>query len=210
MIANPPPIPEGSDNEAVFARWARDAILAMARVQDVPGARVNRTTRGTAIIPDARAVATQPVLGPFVLKEVHWDFVRCRSWDGTTEGTKDVYIMKEWKARMSLASETIFGVVHDYSYADGPDEMNVIRTDAAVTPNEQQRIVPPWTLNEIIYAVTAPTLAYDATAELEGFTLTDPADEFAAAPDDNPNYPPASGNMLLMIGRSSQWAKLSS
>ena len=125
--------------------------------------------------------------GPYRVKQVMGDYLVCVSWDGTTEGTDDVYIAKEWKHRNSLTGETILGEAHTYTYeadADDPDGLNVIRHDevAATSTTTDERLVPPWVQDEEIMAVAAKT----------GVTTEDGTDV-----------------ALLVTGRSGQWAEKS-
>jgi hypothetical protein len=123
------------------------------------------------------------VSGPYRIKSVQTDWVTCRTWDGTTEGATDVYVMKEWKVRCSLVGETIMGYPHTYTYRTdiAPDPLNIVRIDSAFTTlpdtSEQQVVIPPWTVDEEIYAVSGST-------------------------------PGNAASGLIMIGRSAQWAKV--
>ena len=117
----------------------------------------------------------------FVLKSVQGDYVTAHAWDGFTEFSDNILIAKEYKARCSLTGETIFGVEHAYTYANGPDSLNVLRTNNDGTHSETEIIVPPWTLNERLYATQVVT--------------------------DVPNTVAGGLIKLLMVGRSAQWAK---
>lgn len=121
--------------------------------------------------------------GPYRVKQVMGDYLVCVSWDGTTEGTDDVYIAKEWKHRNSLTGEIILGEDHTYTYEADVDDLNVIRHDAvpATSTTTDERIVPPWVLNEEVMAVTAKT---GVVTEDEGMDVA-----------------------LLVTGRSCQWAE---
>jgi hypothetical protein len=114
------------------------------------------------------------------LKSVQDDYVTARTWDGTNEGATDAFIAKEYKARCSLTGETIFGIAHIYTYAAGPDSLNVQRTNDDGTHTETEIVVPPWVPDEIFYAVQVTT----DVANPDGGTIN-----------------------LLMFARSAQWAK---
>jgi len=119
----------------------------------------------------------------FLLKSVQGDYVTAHTWDGAIEGATDLFIAKEYKLRNSLSGETIFSVAHTYAYGAGPDGNNIQRTntDTVASVSEQEIVIPPWIVNEIIYAVEA------GTGIVDGF-----------------------GNpvTLQMVGRSAQWAKM--
>lgn len=53
MIGAAPKRPTGTTPEAMFAQWVWDKLNTPVRVQDVPNAKVLRTTRGTAVLPQA-------------------------------------------------------------------------------------------------------------------------------------------------------------
>lgn len=84
MIRPSPPIPDGSQRDAQFFRWTRDEILQLGKMQEVPGALVLRTTRGTAVIPKAEEESTQTLTGP--LDQAI--YVERKIPDGSPEGTK--------------------------------------------------------------------------------------------------------------------------
>ncbi len=130
-------------------QWVYDSIAAL-RPMDVPGAKVIRTARGFAIIPEARTVAQQSTpatAAKYVIKEVFGDYYRCRSWDGTTEGAADVLIARNYKLRKSLDNETINGIAWHYSYDDSDltgGKIGLIRSATATGQvTETHVIVPP-------------------------------------------------------------------
>jgi len=186
----PPAIPEGPDFQSVFNRWVRDELVSQGRPQEAFGSLVYRTTRGTGIIPEGKSVQGFSV-NRYRLKNVRGDYLVCRSWNGTDEGTSDVFIAKEELHRESLSAETILGVGHTYVYADGATESwavgdsgayNRIRTDDNGDTTESQRITPPWRENEVILAMPCNT----------GVTTIE---------DDG-----SASVRLHIIGRSCQWA----
>ena len=136
--------------------------------------------------------------GPYRVKDVEDDYLVCRTWDGTSEGTDDVYIAKEYKHRNTLRAETLLGEDHTYTYeADteeaDPDQVNVIRHDSVPSATEgdppvvtDERLVPPWVIDEEIMAVAGKTgvvtLDYGGSAGEQDVTL-------------------------LITGRSCQWAE---
>jgi hypothetical protein len=107
--------------------------------------------------------------GRYRLKGMADDYLICRSWDGTTEGTKDVYIAKEFKHRNSLTTETEYATPMTYTYTpDGtdPNHLNVLRHKTDGTDTELQHILPIWTLDEEIGAIQQSTgvIADDGSA----------------------------------------------
>jgi hypothetical protein len=174
-----PPKPVGTGSEATFAQWVYYKLTGEA-VESVPGALISRTTRGISIKPTAAGNSAQArPAGMYKLKSVQDDYVTARSWDGTTEGTADVLIAKEYKLRCSIASETILGVANTYTYADGGDALNKVRTHTRDAATQAEIVVPVWTPDEIIHAIKAKT--------------------GVNGPDTKP--------LTLLLLRSGQWAK---
>jgi len=86
------------------------------------------------------------------------EFIICRSWDGTTEGSVDVKIAKPPKLRFSITSETIDGT--DVTY-DGYDLTAQTRNATDGTTTETQVIVPRYLVDDLIFASRANSLATD-------------------------------------------------
>jgi hypothetical protein len=83
-------------------------------------------------------------------------YMRGRSWDGTTEGTTDVYIAKPMKLR-EPASETIDGETYNYSYSTNGDGNRIRQAVLASDSSDWTEfhiVTPRYSLNDII--VTAP------------------------------------------------------
>jgi hypothetical protein len=118
----------------------------------------------------------------FKIRFAENDFLICRTWDGSTIGATDIYVLKPEELQCSLASEAIYGVTTTYTYAadtaepymafgDGgtwPGEtvgnygvgqplyqkrLNVIRTVTRSGVVEQQRVVKVWGKGQVIRAI---------------------------------------------------------
>jgi hypothetical protein len=88
------------------------------------------------------------------LKSVQGDYVTCHTWDGTTEGSTSVFIAKEWWLRTSLTGFTDpNGNVHVFTYPGGTTGFGIFRTDTVSGNAQNQVVCPPFTLNELIYAL---------------------------------------------------------
>lgn len=188
-IPSPVGRPDGSEPQALSSQFSHDAVSHVLRLQRVAGSRVSNTTQGLSIVPEPTA-APSTASKRYRLKNVKGDYLVCHSWDGTTEGTRNVFIAKEELHRESLTAETVLGVAHTYTYADGPSEAwavgtaatyNRTRTDVG-SITEDQRITPPWRENEVFHATQSQT----------GVT-TDVDDGSRVV-------------TLLITGRSCQWA----
>jgi hypothetical protein len=75
----------------------------------------------------------------FRVKEISYDWIRCRNYDGTTEGTSDVYVAKGWTWRKT-------GHITGYTY----DPDGVTRTYTA--ESETQTLFPPLAIDDDILA----------------------------------------------------------
>lgn len=161
---------------------------------------VERSHVGTALFAKGGGGSSSPRQGPFQIQSVQDDYVTCFPYDNVaqkTTSTTPVYIAKEDKHQTDLPSETIFGVVHNYTYTSGlmppggltaSDANNVFRTDSVT--GEFQRLTPPWNCGatgDIIYGDPTPGLGIDAVNEgiLQPVTL-------------------------LIAGRSALWAQVTS
>ena len=119
-------------------------------------------TDGNFLITLSRSSANESALAKmYLLKSVQDDYVTAHSWDGTTEGATNILIAKEYKIQCSLEGETIFGLTHTYTYDDGPDANNVQRTNDDGTNSETEIVVPPWVVDEVIFAIPAQTDVLD-------------------------------------------------
>ncbi len=176
----------GKEGPSIFSAGTMN--IPMRLLQALANPHVSWGERDDAQITDgnfhitlSRASALQGAIAlQFVLVSVQNDYVTAHSWDGVIEGTESFYIAKEWKVRCTLTGETIFGIQHTYTYAAGPDGLNVQRTNNDGTNSETEIVVPPWVTAERFYAIKALT-----------------------------EVPKPGGGLidLIMVGRSAQWCK---
>jgi hypothetical protein len=83
------------------------------------------------------------------------DWLRCRSWDGTTEGTDDVYVARPYTMRRTpYDGQTIDGKTYSFLIQSGVLTRHIVFSDSSF---ERQKITPPYLVNDIIYATTTPT-----------------------------------------------------
>lgn len=150
------------------------------KIERVAGGKILkiRTGGGTAV-PGGRQ-------GPFQIDSVQDEYLTCYPYDpvkGERTSTTPVYIAKEDKHQNSLNTETIFGVVHNYTYQAGTappgglsaaDANNVFRTDSYGGNVEYQRIIPPWVCGvsgELVWAQEATTGVEDADGNSVGLQI---------------------------------------
>ncbi len=137
-------------------QWLWDQYFAN-RFSDSPNVLVSRTTRGNKII-----VKPPPGVGlkvePYKLKPGTTfnaaDHLVCHSWNGTTEGTEDIFIAKPPDLRSSLTTEILRGVTIDYSAYNNIAQTRVA-TQRGTATTETQYITKPYIAGDVIWAVTA-------------------------------------------------------
>jgi hypothetical protein len=137
-------------NEAIvyWLNQLRDAVAACQLKKGV-GYRVDQSDAGTFIKFDDDKPNT---LRRFRLKDDLGACLKVRTWDGTTEGSADVYIAKHPTIRNTVASDTNGNhyMTRAISGSDGSSE-----TDD---------ITPPFIYNGDIYASPIPQLILDSHA----------------------------------------------
>lgn len=143
MIETTPPLPQGNSGFHNWARWVQRSILAFRSVT-VPGAFVQRTTRGIRIIPRG-GVSDGEKWKRFLVKEVKGDYLVCSAWDGVTAGEEDVLIAKEPELRHSLTSQTIQGVEVTYTdHAIAADGCCTRTATASGYEDQEEMVIPTW------------------------------------------------------------------
>jgi hypothetical protein len=193
-----PPRPSGSNPQSRFNQWVWDRLANYIQFINSSTVKFSQTSKGIiAQVDVGQPGSASGRVGPFQIDTVQDDYLTCFPYDNSTQarvaGAAAVYIAKEDKHQTDLASETIFGVVHNYTYTAGTtppgglaatDINNKFRTDSVT--GEFQLITPPWlcgATGDIIYADVTPGLAVDG---------------------------PAGPVTLLISGRSAQWSQVTS
>jgi len=136
-----------------------DQIQANALV-DGPGYRLNRGRRGTVLIllPGRKGGSPASPIEQFRYKSMKGDYLVCRTWDGTTEGSSDIYIAKPETLRKTgwhgadvtyTIESTAQQITVHYNYVS-----NSYRVATSAGISEHQEIVPRYRADSsIIYAV---------------------------------------------------------
>lgn len=164
----PPDEPRGS---GYLENWARKLLAFVRSCQVVEGIgyRINRSHRGTSleILPGKGGGST---LKHYRVKSIEGDFLTCRTWDGTTEGTEDIYIARDPELRRSLFEGQSIAYSSDgdsftatYTYSS-----NTKRTKTVGATAETQVIIP--------YYKTDFTVIL-AAESANGTGVTDPNEE---------------------------------
>jgi hypothetical protein len=131
------------------------------------GYKIARTTAGTVLEIDFNGSGLSGVAKQYVIKSVQGDYLTCRavSLDSAgvrTEGATDFFIAKNYQLRNSLASEVVDGTTITYTYPTTTDRHAVSGSDT-----EDQKIVPRYVVDSIIYAVQTRTGVYKDSVEIE-------------------------------------------
>lgn len=134
------------------------------------GVKTNRSPNGTMISVDA-VPDTGSEIQQFKLKSVQGDYITCRSWNGTSEGSSDVFIAKPFRLRRDpFDQQTIVFPTYtaSYSYTN-----NTQRTETISGVNEEQVVIPVFNPNfDIIYAIDCDGLNI-STVDDEPISLID-------------------------------------
>jgi hypothetical protein len=149
------PNPTTNDNRA--SAWMRRLQQGVRANQLTSSGRV-KVRRGTLGLSLDVPGSGGPI-STWRFKEMSTDYIICRSWDGTTEGSTDVKIAKAPELRFSITSEVIDGDTVNY---DGYDLDAQTRNASDGTTTETQVIVPRYLPDvTIIFACRANSLGKD-------------------------------------------------
>lgn len=121
------------------------------------GIQTNRTANGTTFnLKPTEPADPGSVVRQYRLKEVFDDYLRCRSWNGTTEGGEDVFIALPWRLRRTpFDGQTLVftsdGETYSASYVyESPTK----RTKTIAGVPEIQVILPQFQVDfDLIYAI---------------------------------------------------------
>lgn len=161
-----PPKPSGSDREALNAQAMWEANFgAESEISNSRTVKVNSTTKGTffEVVPSVGGIG----IATYRFKSQQNDYIVCRAWQGSAEGTTDVKIAKPPELWFSVTSETLYGTAFTYSAYDLTGQS---RTATWSGGTENQRIVRPYVLNDLIWAIRANSFV---TASGETIKLID-------------------------------------
>lgn len=141
--------------------WLNRIRRAIARRTLLPGIgyKVRQTEGGTVmeILPGSGGSAKFANL--YIVKSAMPNYLVCRTYDGTTEGSEDVNVCKPFSAQQP-SEETVATILINYTYSPGPDALNDFRLaesdDFNIGISEQQVVIPYWATtgtNAIIVAI---------------------------------------------------------
>lgn len=168
MIGPIPRRPSGSDAQSIFMQWVWDSLRAL-RICETPNTGTNRTTKGDFLIVNPGVGGAQ--LQTFRFKSMKGDYLICRAWNGSVEGSSDIYLAKPVKLRHSITSETIDGTAYTYSSYSLTAQTRV--SAPASGSAETQIVVPRYLPNDLIYAMAAPTYVQSEDVPAKAVSLID-------------------------------------
>lgn len=146
----------GTHPLAAWLNKLRRSVLARTPRPGI-GYKLIETTTGYCqqIIPGNGGIGISRLL----FKEMQDDYIVCRSWDGTTEGTADIFVAKPPKLRNSVTEETLDGIDFEYTYTVTGADAFVARTSTNQDDDttETQKVVPRYILDDEIFAIPAST-----------------------------------------------------
>ena len=146
MFSNTPPLPQGTSAFHVWARRVQQALLQLRPVES-PGIRVERPSRGMRLKPVVMPGSPPAPAGGgatrYRVKDVEGDYLVCRTFDGTVEGSTDVLVAKPPELRHSLVAQTIENVAVSYVYSTRANNLDGKRVASATGFESQTEIVLP-------------------------------------------------------------------
>jgi len=104
---------------------------------------------------------------PFRVKSIQNDYLTCRTWDGTTDGSTDVYVAKPFLLRHALAN---YSTISSFTTVNS-QQATVIAIADSVTYT--WRVVMPYAVNDVIWAHR--TTLGDVTVSSQPVTWEDDA-----------------------------------
>lgn len=148
-----PKTPSGSDEEARFMQWAKHFIATRLKFRNSDTVRWSITSAGIFAHAAPARGGSVGGLSTYRVKSRTGEYLVCRTWDGTTEGSTDVKVAKSFSCRRPT-TETLGGVVITYAYTNGSDSLNDSRTATGTGVSETQMVVPYWTVDGVIAVAT--------------------------------------------------------
>ena len=137
-----------------------DATLADYKDFEFTGAIPNETTQvfnarkvdGDWILdaPSSGGVGTKIVR----IKQIRGDYLVCREWNGVTETLGDIFVAKPWLLRRTPFVGRNYG---GYTYLYTGDQLRTSHQFGL--PSEDQKIVPPYLVNDELDILKKPTTA---------------------------------------------------
>lgn len=176
-MINPPGEPTGTSREANWLRRFR-AFAVSCRLLPGVGYKLRHSTSGTIleIEPARGGGGTTTSAQLYKITNVKREYLVCRTWDGTTDGTTDIYIAKPFKLRETLTGETIDNIAVAYSYSSSGFDTYLIRTARATisgqVTSEKQIVVPRYLVGDKIYAMPCSAAVITASDGLSIGTIT--------------------------------------
>ena len=88
------------------------------------------------------------------IKSIQNDYCTCRTYDGTTEGDTDIFVAKSKDSRTSAATISHSGLTWDVTYTN-QNQRTCTNGSGAQQQQMEQRLTPPYTVDDVLFAVRA-------------------------------------------------------
>lgn len=135
----------------------------MRRLLNCISERTPKGGRNLRVIQNSDGFSLEQISGGsgFTISTYHYksmesEFIICRTWDGSNEGSSDIYIGKPPELWFSVDSETIRG--DDITYDNYDFDNQTRRAQTTTGAPETQRVTRPYIEDDIIWA--APALSF--------------------------------------------------
>lgn len=152
FVKRPAP-PTGNDPQAVWMRSLLAFLDTLTLRGIIGGRKINHPEGGFSLVIDPATIGAGGGLSTYRVKSRTGEYLVCRTWDGTTEGSTDVKVAKSFSCRRPT-TETLGGVAITYAYTNGSDSLNDSRTATGTGVSETQMVVPYWTVDGVIAVAT--------------------------------------------------------
>lgn len=133
-----------------------------------------RTINGTLLVPEAVQSSAGTTVDQYRIKSVENDFYTCRSWNGSEEGTSEVYVARPFEHRVTQFNGRTIAFSSDgdafsatYAYTSTTKRTKTVGTDA------ETQVLVPYIKNDfhLIYVVR---VSQPLTAGEANTPITDP------------------------------------
>lgn len=88
------------------------------------------------------------------IKSIQNEYCTCRTYDGTTEGDTDIFVAKSKDSRTSAATISHSGLTWDVTYTN-QNQRTCTTGSGAQQQQMEQRLTPPYTVDDVLFAVRA-------------------------------------------------------
>lgn len=175
-LINPPKIP---DQRSPFVTWLEHLIRwCRSNHIQIQGWQYTQSNEGKLFIPPTIVIPKGGNVQGFQIVSDGGDYWICNTWNGTSAGSANFYIIKPFKLRCgstALSAQTIRGVAYTYSYnpvyisgSSGPVAYYTRTVQVSGSTIETDYMIPDPVINDIIYAIGCTTPILPSSAMVPG------------------------------------------